>query len=203
MPKKFNTIEKKQLQQKLLASGNTQFSRYGFKKTTVGELAKAAGIATGTFYLFYRSKEELFYDLMEQEENRIQQALLQQFASGHPSKDAFQLFFKESFRLLTESPILCEVLLPKQLEAIMRHVPPDRLSGNYDTDVHKLTPLIRQWQASGVLREDIEPTLVISMIRSVILLSLHKDAIGESVYEATLDLMITAIADGLQPKKEE
>ena len=203
MPKKFDVTEKKQLQQKLLAAGNSLFSHYGFKKTTVGELARAAGIATGTFYLFYCSKEELFYDLMEQEEHRIQQALLEQFASGQPSKDGFRLFFKSSFRLLTESPILREVLLPEQLEAIVRHVPPERLSDNYDTDVHKLTPLIHQWQASGVLRRDVDSALVISMIRSVMLLSLHKDAIGKSVYEATLDLMITAIADGLQPNKED
>ncbi|MFS0727441.1 TetR/AcrR family transcriptional regulator [Paenibacillus sp. 1P07SE] len=203
MPKKFDENEKKQLQHKLLAAGRTLFSRYGFKKTTVGELAQAAGIATGTFYLFYRSKEALFYDLMEQEEQHMQQTLIQQFASGPPNKDAFRLFFRSSFDLITESPILREVLLPSQRESILRHVPLERLNDNYDSDVQKLTPLIRHWQAHGVLRKDADPVLVISTIRSVILLSLHKEAIGESVYDATMELMITAIAEGMRPKEED
>ncbi|ALS26403.1 TetR family transcriptional regulator [Paenibacillus sp. 32O-W] len=197
MPRKFDANEKSQIQQKLLDAGRSLFSRYGFKKTNVSELAKAAGIASGTFYLFYRSKEELFFDLVEEEEHNIRQILLRQLQSAPKSKQAFRSFFKEAFRLLTDNPILREVLLPEQLEAIIRKLPPDRLERNYAMDVQKLTPLIRQWQADGVLRTDADPELIVSMMRTLLLLSLHKQAIGETVYEATADLLITVVADGL------
>lgn len=197
MPRKFDANEKSQIQQKLLDAGRSLFSRYGFKKTNVSELAKAAGIASGTFYLFYRSKEELFFDLMEEEEHNIRQILLRQLQSAPKSKQAFRSFIKEAFWLLTDNPILREVLLPEQLEAIIRKLPPDRLERNYAMDVQKLTPLIRQWQADGVLRTDADPELIVSMMRTLLLLSLHKQAIGETVYEATADLLITVVADGL------
>ncbi|RED89207.1 TetR/AcrR family transcriptional regulator [Cohnella phaseoli] len=201
MPRKFDTDEKSQIQQKLLEAGRSLFSRYGFKKTNVGELAKAAGIASGTFYLFYRSKEELFFDLMEEEEQAIQQIVLRQLENASKSKEAFRLFFKEGFRLMTENPILREVLLPEQFEAIVRKLPPDKLERNYATDVRKLEPLIRQWQAEGILRTDMTPELIVSMLRSIILLSLHKQTIGDAVYEATMDALITTVADGLAAKK--
>lgn len=60
MPKKFSEIEKTQIKQKLLDSARSLFTRYGIKKTSVEDLTKGAGIAVGTFYAFYQSKEELF-----------------------------------------------------------------------------------------------------------------------------------------------
>lgn len=46
------------------------FAKKGFHRTKVSDIVKAAGIARGTFYLYYRSKSELFEklldDLMEQ-----------------------------------------------------------------------------------------------------------------------------------------
>ncbi|MFC4597219.1 TetR/AcrR family transcriptional regulator [Cohnella hongkongensis] len=202
MPRKFDPDEKSRIQRKLLEAGRSLFAKYGFKKTNVGELAKAAGIASGTFYLFYRSKEELFFELMEEEERSIQQAVLARLENASESKDAIRLLFKEGFRLMTESPILREVLLPEQLEAVMRKLPPEKMERNYAMDVRKLSPLIRRWQEDGALRADMSPEIIVSMLRSLLLLSLHKQTIGESVYEATMEALIGAVADGLSVEKE-
>lgn len=197
MPRKFDTDEKTLIQNKLLEAGRKLFSQFGFKKTNVGELTEAAGIAAGTFYTFYRSKEELFYELMEEEEQHIQQVLLTRLQSAPMNKETFRSFLHDGFRLMTESPMLRQVLLPDQLAAILRKLPQDRLDSNYAQDQLMLLPLIRRWQADGVLRMDAEPEMIVSMIRSLLLLSLHKKEIGETVYEATLELLITAVADGL------
>src|SRR5438105_13669075 len=37
------------------------FGRFGFKKTSIDEIARAAGVAKGTVYLGCRSKRDLFY----------------------------------------------------------------------------------------------------------------------------------------------
>src|SRR2546427_6407951 len=37
------------------------FARFGFKKTSIDEVARAAGVAKGTVYLGCRSKRDLFY----------------------------------------------------------------------------------------------------------------------------------------------
>lgn len=43
------------------------FARFGFKKTSIDEIAKEAGVGKGTVYLAAESKEELFYQVLHRE----------------------------------------------------------------------------------------------------------------------------------------
>src|SRR5258705_1122081 len=43
----------------ILDAAQRLFARYGYRKTTVDELAREAGIAKGTVYLYFKSKEEI------------------------------------------------------------------------------------------------------------------------------------------------
>ncbi|RPJ03614.1 MAG: TetR/AcrR family transcriptional regulator, partial [Spirochaetaceae bacterium] len=61
MPKGFTEREKELIRKKLYTEGTRLFGQYGVQKTTVDEIAKAAGISKGSFYGFYDSKEELFF----------------------------------------------------------------------------------------------------------------------------------------------
>jgi AcrR family transcriptional regulator len=45
----------------ILAEATKAFSRFGFKKTSIDEIARAAGVAKGTVYLGATSKLDLFY----------------------------------------------------------------------------------------------------------------------------------------------
>lgn len=56
--------KEKQLQKKyLLEVGKNLMLQYGIKKTTVDDIVSAAKIAKGTFYLYFKSKEDFFYQL--------------------------------------------------------------------------------------------------------------------------------------------
>ena len=64
MPRAFSEREKEIIRGTLREKGNEYFATYGLRKTTVENLARAAGISKGTCYLFYQSKEELFFDIL-------------------------------------------------------------------------------------------------------------------------------------------
>ena len=51
----------------ILVEAARAFARFGFKKTSVDEIAKAAGVAKGTIYLAADSKEDLFYQALHRE----------------------------------------------------------------------------------------------------------------------------------------
>lgn len=201
MPKKFSETEKTQIKQKLLDSARSLFTRYGIKKTSVEDLTKGAGIAVGTFYAFYQSKEELFFELLEVEESEIRAALFENAADRPLNKEYFKSFLLKSFKLMSENPIVQQILLAEQYEALIRKVPPERLERNYHQDQDFFYPLIEKWQAEGLLIKS-PPELIVSMIRSLVLLSLHRREIGESVYEDTLELLISTIAEGLFIREE-
>ncbi|MBN2550474.1 MAG: helix-turn-helix transcriptional regulator, partial [Anaerolineales bacterium] len=60
MPKGFSDQEKEIIRARLLEQGQRLFSAHGLKKTNIDELAAAAGISKGAFYLFFASKEACF-----------------------------------------------------------------------------------------------------------------------------------------------
>lgn len=62
MSKAFTEQERDLIRQKLQEEGLKQFKQKGLKKVSVRELAQAAGIAQGSFYNFYDSKEALLLD---------------------------------------------------------------------------------------------------------------------------------------------
>jgi AcrR family transcriptional regulator len=45
--------------ERILAAAVERFTAYGYRKTSVEDVANAAGVAKGTVYLYYRSKPEL------------------------------------------------------------------------------------------------------------------------------------------------
>lgn len=47
-----------------MEAGRNCFLRFGMTKTTLDDLVKPAGIAKASFYLFFKSKEALFLELM-------------------------------------------------------------------------------------------------------------------------------------------
>src|SRR3954469_9261319 len=51
----------------ILTAATRLFARFGFKKTSVDEIAKDAGVAKGTIYLAADTKEDLFYQSVHRE----------------------------------------------------------------------------------------------------------------------------------------
>lgn len=51
----------------ILVEAAKAFARWGFKKTSVDDIAKGAGVAKGTIYLACESKEDLFYQVVQRE----------------------------------------------------------------------------------------------------------------------------------------
>src|SRR5207253_6325715 len=49
----------------ILVEAARAFARWGFKKTSVDEIAKAAGVAKGTIYLAAESREDRFYQAVD------------------------------------------------------------------------------------------------------------------------------------------
>lgn len=62
MPK-FSDNEKEIIKSKLLDEGERLFITFGLKKVSIDELVQAVGIAKGSFYSFYPTKEHLFMEI--------------------------------------------------------------------------------------------------------------------------------------------
>ena len=64
MAKSFTEIERENIKRNLLNTCRQYWTQYGYKKTSVDEICKQAGISKGAFYFFYESKEALFCEVL-------------------------------------------------------------------------------------------------------------------------------------------
>ena len=65
MPRPFSERERDLVRQRLLQAGREAFASFGLRRTAVDDLARAAGISKGAFYLFFDSKEGLLLEILE------------------------------------------------------------------------------------------------------------------------------------------
>jgi AcrR family transcriptional regulator len=66
---------KAQRRDELLAAARRVFAARGFRGTTIADIAEEAGIALGTIYLYFPSKEEVFAALTQQFGDLITEAI--------------------------------------------------------------------------------------------------------------------------------
>lgn len=64
MAKSFTKREKENIKRSLQEACKQSWTQYGYKKTSVDDLCKQAGISKGAFYLFFESKEALFCEVL-------------------------------------------------------------------------------------------------------------------------------------------
>jgi len=174
MPRAFREQEKELIRKRLLEQGHRQFSAHGLRKTTIEELAAAAGISKGAFYLFYASKEALFMEVVELIEQRFRLELLAQVDLPGPSPRA-RLFalLQHAFHLVKAIPLL-QFLTSSDYDLLFRTVPPETFQEHLANDLAFVDELITRCQQAGIpLRA--RPEQMIGLLYPLVLTVLRGD----------------------------
>ncbi len=193
MPKGFTANEKKLIGERLLEQGYRQFSAYGLKKTSVEELAAAAGISKGAFYLFYESKEALFMDVIEQAEQRFRLELLAAIDLPGPSPRARLLrVFQKAFDLLKTIPIL-KFFTSSDYELLFRRVPSEKFQQHLASDEVFIGELLDRCRQSGItIRAQVEE--ISGLLYALVLTVLHEDDFGLGNFKSSVDTLMELTA---------
>jgi AcrR family transcriptional regulator len=68
-------VNKEEFREKIIITAGQIFSRYGFKKTTMDEVAKALKMGKSSIYYYFESKEEIFEAVVLYEANILRSEL--------------------------------------------------------------------------------------------------------------------------------
>src|SRR4051812_4124912 len=104
----------------IIDAARRAFARFGFKKASVDEIAKEAGVAKGTVYLAAENKEDLLYQAILadlREWNAVVSKLID------PRKDALELLIElaqMSLATLSERPLVRQLLEGQMHELLPR-----------------------------------------------------------------------------------
>ncbi|MDQ2903240.1 MAG: TetR/AcrR family transcriptional regulator [Chloroflexota bacterium] len=194
MPKAFTEQEKELIRKRLLEQGYKHFSAYGLRKTNIEELAEAAGISKGAFYLFYASKEALFMDVSEQVEQRFRQEIFAMVDVPGPSPRA-RLFalLQKAFRLVKTLPLL-QFLRSGDYELLFRRVPPEIFQEHLANDRVFVNELIARCQNAGIPIR-VQPEEIIRLLYPLVLTILHEDEYtGAFPVGSSVDVFLELVA---------
>ncbi|MGM0445437.1 MAG: TetR/AcrR family transcriptional regulator [Bacillota bacterium] len=197
MPRGFTSKEKKKIKELLINKGEKLFSRYGLKKTSIKDLTKSVGIAQGSFYKFFSSKEELYFEIVEQNEREIKNKLLSEdIQKGKVNKKMFHDFLKKAMELIEEYPLIKNMYNSDEYQQMLSKLPEEKINEHIGNDTDTLAPLLKSWQKGGYIKNyDIDA--ISGVLRALFLLTLHKKEIGEEHFDKTIELFIDLISEGL------
>lgn len=191
MPRAFTEDERELIAGRLVEQGSELFAAHGLKKTSVEELATAAGISKGAFYLFYDSKEALFMDAVEHAEQAFRADVLAAIDAPGPSPRArLAAVLREAFSTWRRIPLL-QAFNSIDYERLYRRMPAEKLQEHLLSDRGFIETLIGRCRAAGIpITASLERFA--GLIYALMFVSLHEDDLGQG--SDALDVMIELTA---------
>ena len=86
------------------------FSELGYHDASIVKITEAAGVAQGTFYLYFGGKQEIFEEVVLDLNRRVRRAVNEEAAKGRDRVEQELLGFSAYFRFTAEHPALYRVI---------------------------------------------------------------------------------------------
>lgn len=109
------------IQNRILEVATKQFVQFGYRKTSISDIADHAGIGKGSLYLHYESKKELFLSCQLEEQRDI----YEQFdkISDMPERDRLRTYLECVLTFATSAPLSKALLTrPKDYAALINEM---------------------------------------------------------------------------------
>jgi AcrR family transcriptional regulator len=196
VPRIFSEADRAAIREALIEAGRDHFLRYGLRKTNVAELARAAGIAKGTFYHFFESKEDLCMEIFDQEENAMREAVEAILSGEREAVEALRAVMNYAREFVRGNSLLAHLRETGEYTLLARGVGKQRLADHLSRDVDFAKMLLEALRAKGGVC-NYEPEVVAGVLRAVALMLMQEHVIGEVVFQPAMDLIVTWIIEGL------
>lgn len=188
MPKSFSEQEREYIRKRLKEEAADCLARYGVRRTTVDEIVRRVKIPKGTFYLFYRSKELLLFEVIQEQQEQVNRGLYQAVSelpreelTAEKLTDLVFGFFK-----MTESMLILKRLDAGEVELLVRKLPREIVEGHFQDD----TDTIEKMLALFPVKKDVDIKVVSAAFHAIYFATLHKEEIGEEQYDGALRALI-------------
>lgn len=134
------------------------FAEKGYRSARISDIARRAGVADGTIYLYFRNKEDLLLTIFEEKMDGILTGLRAAVDGIDSPADRMRAFARFHFEQMRLQPALAQVLQVelRQSTRFVREYRPERLweyLGVFET-------ILRDGKAVGEFRADVDPFLV-------------------------------------------
>lgn len=188
--------------ERILEAAERVFARSGFYQSRVAEIARDAGVADGTIYLYFKSKDDLLISLFESRMERVNKRMAAAIAEAKTSTEQLLAVARTHLEMVRNTPELAEVLTIelRQSTKFMKEYANPRF-GEF---LKQIAKVIADGQQAGELVDTIPPSHAARMIFGIIdeLALAWLLSRGENFDLAQASEWVGAmIIDGLKPRQ--
>jgi TetR/AcrR family fatty acid metabolism transcriptional regulator len=200
-----NRIEKNHKYNQILEAAIKVFARQGFHQSTVAQIAKEAGVADGTIYLYFKNKDDILVQFFNYKTKQVFDSFRAEVARTESSLDKLRYLIR---RHLEEFQRNREMAVVYQVETHQN----SRLAEPQIREMSKMyrdiiSEIVEKGQQEGAIRKDLYVGLVkrfiIGAVDEVINTWLHSKGDYDlvSMAEPLVELFIKGIgySDSLTP----
>ena len=147
----------------ILVHAAKAFCKLGFRKTSVDDIARAAGVAKGTIYLAAPSKEDLFYQVVYREVRDWQAHCFRFVDPRQPADTLLKTLVTEANSYAISRPILLDVLCGKLSESMPKWT--DRFDDLRAIGRANLIEVLKLGVRQGVFRAELDIETVAALLQ--------------------------------------
>ena len=167
-------------------------ARYGYDKTSVGDIAREAGVSKGAVYLHWRSKEALFDATLVRESQRFLDDFMAR-VEADPDGGTLAAIYRHGMLAIADNPLILAL-----------YTRDARILGDY---VRRQAPartqqrmvfgreFVRRMQAADLMRDDLDPEVTTYLLAVISYGLLSVQQLGGAVSSPSLAETAAALAD--------
>lgn len=209
---KFTDAQKEARRREILDAALRCFSRNGFHNTTTADIVREAGVSQGTFYLYFKTKDDVIAALADDESQS--DALINAMAAAESDPVAgLTVLFNRHGQTLANPQHADEhrVAIQGWAEALRDEAIRKRVVANTLRVEHEIARLIARGQESGRFRADAEPQgiarALVALFRGLTLQSTWEGAFDSKLTAKTIEDMVRGtllpVANATKTKREK
>ena len=163
---------------RILKAAIKVFAKNGFYATRVSEIAKAAGVADGTIYLYFKNKDDVLITIFEEGIQQLLVILREVAAADEPFDQRIKRIVELQLGLLEEQRDLAEVITVnlRQSSTLLKQYAAPLFMEYIDV----IAGLVREGQKQGAFRKDLNARVVARSLFGAIDAILLTWALGEA-----------------------
>ncbi|MGH2508071.1 MAG: TetR/AcrR family transcriptional regulator [Ktedonobacteraceae bacterium] len=146
--------KREERKQRILDTAAELLQRWGYRKTTIDDIAKQARVAKGTIYLHWKTREELFIALIEREQLSLS-AKIEQFMAEDPEGMTLPGLIKHSMLATLKNPLV-KALALQDTEFLGELITRRYSTATYQAQMQSYMTMLEFLRNHGLIRNDVD-----------------------------------------------
>ena len=140
---------------KIIKAATKIFAKKGFFKSKVSDIAREAGVADGTIYIYFENKDDILISLFEEQMKGVLDNMVEQISKHDDPAKKLEDFALTHLQLIEDNKSMAEIIQVelRQSSKFMKEYKNEKFAHYLDL----IGDIIREGQANGVFKKEVIP----------------------------------------------